>query len=86
MAETKKFSQAGETEERETWNKAGTRLWRMTYTLVDVRPSWRSAQAQKEEPPAPSEEDESRAKVKKAAKPKPKAQKKQGARKTSKKR
>jgi hypothetical protein len=86
MAESKKFSQAGETEERETWNKAGTRLWRMTYTLVDVRPSWRNAPAPKEEPTGASDEGETHAKAKKATKPKPKAHKKQGARKTSKKR
>lgn len=37
----KTFNQAGDTDEKVTWNAAGTRKWKMTYTLLEVQPSWR---------------------------------------------
>ena len=42
MAKEKTFTKAGDTDEKVTWNSAGTRKWKMTYTLLEVKPSWRS--------------------------------------------
>ncbi len=36
------FNQVGDVSDKVTWNTAGTRKWRMTYTLLEVKPSWRS--------------------------------------------
>lgn len=37
----KTFNEVGDTDDKVTWNAAGTRKWRMTYTLLEVKPSWR---------------------------------------------
>lgn len=74
----KTFNEVGDMEDKVTWNAAGTRKWRMTYTLLEVKPSWRKAKAQAtskkkgsekavtESKPKPA----TKAKSKKATKPK----------------
>lgn len=39
------FNEVGDMEDKVTWNAAGTRKWRMTYTLLEVKPSWRKSKA-----------------------------------------
>lgn len=74
----KTFNEVGDMEDKVTWNAAGTRKWRMTYTLLEVKPSWRKTKAQAtskkkgsekaatESKPKPA----TKAKAKKAIKPK----------------
>ena len=45
MAEKKKFDKVGATEDKVIWNSAGTRKWRMTYTLLEYQPTWRKKKA-----------------------------------------
>lgn len=67
----KTFNKVGDMEDKVTWNAAGTRKWRMTYTLLEVKPSWRKSKAQ-----AAKEDSNKKAaaesKPKRAAKAKPK--------------
>lgn len=62
----KTFNEVGDTEDKVTWNAAGTRKWRMTYTLLEVQPSWRRKAKTEATAEGASNEEASKQKPKKA--------------------
>ena len=67
--ERKAFNKAGDTEEKTTWNAAGTRKWKMTYTLLEVQPSWRKAKASDSKKESGSKKAPAKSNTKKSTKP-----------------
>lgn len=72
MTKKKTFNEVGDTDDKVTWNAAGTRKWRMTYTLLEVNPSWRKARTQEAPKKDDSAEETTKREPKKATKAKPK--------------
>ena len=68
----KTFNEVGDMEDKVTWNAAGTRKWRMTYTLLEVKPSWRKSKAKDNSKKNNSDKAATESKPKATTKAKPK--------------